>query len=110
MKSTLIGLLWLATVLAIAGCSIKVRANKETEADIGGHQLIVRPGCTFTSNSSLLDGNIATYIFECDEVSAIVQNEKLIVNEMKYGELKTGEKILIENGKVYLSGKPGEYS
>ena len=72
---------------------------------MGTHHVVVSPGSTFTSSSSSSGGDTETYQFSCGETSVTIQNEELIVNNVKYGTLKTGEAVLIDNGKVFVADK-----
>ena len=108
MNSTITTILRLVVVTALAGCSVQVNMNKEKETDMGTHHVVVKPGSIFASSSSSSGGDVETYQFVCGKVSVTIKNEKLIVNNAKYGLLKTGESILIDNGKVLVAGQERE--
>ncbi len=103
MKSAIAILLGVIVFTTLAGCSVQFNVNKEEVTDMGTHHVIVRPGCSFTSSSSSSGGGSETYRFSCGEISVTIQNEELIVNNVKYGVLKSGERILIDNGKVFVA-------
>ncbi len=105
MRSTITTVLGMLVVTLLAGCSVEFNTNKEKETDMGTHHVVVRPGSTFTSSSLSSSGDDETYQFSCGEVSVTIQNEALMVNNVKYGTLKTGESILIDNGKVFVAGQ-----
>ena len=87
----------------VAGCSVQVKMNEKNETEMGSHHVVVKPGSAFTSSSSASGGDKETYQYSCGEVSVTIQNEELIVGNMKYGRLKTGESVLIDNGKVFVA-------
>ncbi len=103
MKSSITTIIGVIVVTVLAGCSVQVNANKEKETDMGTHHVVVKPGSTFTSSSSSSGGDTETYQFSCGEISVTIQNEKLIVNNVRYGILKTGEIVVIDNGKVFVA-------
>jgi hypothetical protein len=82
--------------------------NEKSETKMGSHQVEVKPGSTMTSSSSSTGGEENTYQYSCGDVSVTIQNENLIVNNMKYGLLKAGEPVLIDNGKVFVAGQKRE--
>lgn len=103
MKSSIITIVGVVIVVLVAGCSVQVNVNKKKETDMGTHHVVVKPGSTFTSSSSSSGGDNESYQFSCGEISVTIQNEELIVNNVKYGMLKTGETVLIDNGKVFVA-------
>jgi hypothetical protein len=101
MKTRGIVVLSLASLIMLFGCSVSV--NEKSETDMGSHHIVVKPGSTFTSSSSSAGGDMETYQFSCGEISVTIQNEELIVNNVKYGKLGIGEAVLIDDGKVYVA-------
>lgn len=102
MKSPITTILVLIAVTLFAGCSAQVNENNKKETDMGTHHVVVKPDSTNTSSSSSFVGDVETYHFTCGEVSVTIQNEELIVNNARYGQLKTGEDILVDNDKVFI--------
>lgn len=92
-------------LVLVTGCSVHVKMNEENQTKMGSHQVVVKPGSTVTSSSSSTGGDEATYQYSCGDVSVTIQNEKLIVNNINYGRLNTGEPVLIDNGKVSVAGQ-----
>jgi hypothetical protein len=103
MTSAITTILGAVVVTVLAGCSVQVNVNEKNETDMGTHHVVVKPGSTFTSSSSSSGGDHETYQFSCGEISVIIQNEELIVNNVKYGTLTTGEAVLIDNGTVSVA-------
>jgi hypothetical protein len=96
---------------AAIGCPIKITFNEENTTDMGSHHVTVRPGNTFTCSSSSSGEGNEIYHYTCGDVSIVIHNEELMVNEEKYGKINVGAPILVDNGKVYVSkelrqGKP----
>ena len=103
MKSAITTILGAVVVTVLAGCSVQANVNEKNETDMGTHHVVVKPSSTFTSSSSSSGGDEKTYQFSCGEISVIIQNEELIVNNVQYGTLKAGEAVLIDNGKVSVA-------
>lgn len=96
----------LVVALALSGCSFKV--NEKSETNMGSHHVVVKPGSTFTSNSSSSGGGNESYQYTSGDVSVEIRNEKLIVNNVRYGELKPGETVLVDHGAVLVTGQKRE--
>jgi hypothetical protein len=105
MKSAITTILGAVVVAAFAGCSVQVNVHEKNETNMGTHHVVVKPGSTFTSSSSSSSGDDETYQFSCGEISVTIQNEDLVVNNVKYGALKTGDAVLIDNGKVSVANE-----
>ncbi len=105
MKSAITTILGAVVVAALAGCSVQVNVHEKNETNMGTHHVVVKPGSTFTSSSSSSGGDDETYQFSCGETSVTIQNEDLVVNNVKYGALKTGDSVLIDNGKVSVANE-----
>jgi len=72
---------------------------------MGSHHVVVKPGSIVTSSSSSTGGDNKTYQYSCGVISVTIRNEELIVNDVNYGMLKTGEAVLIDEGKVFVAGR-----
>ncbi len=103
MKSSIIAIVGLVAVTLAGGCFVQFKMNNKSETDMGSHHVVVKPGNSFTSNSSSTGSDTETYKFSCGEISVTIQNEELIVNNVKYGTLKPGEAVLIDNGTVFVA-------
>ncbi len=103
MKSATTAILALLVTTVLTGCTGKV--NEETETDMGTHHVVVKHGSSTYSSSSSTGGGTETYQFSCGKISITIQDEELIVNDVSYGQLKTGEDVLVDNGKVFVAGQ-----
>lgn len=92
-------------LLFLKGCVVNTGFNAESETDLGSHHVTVRPGNTLTSSSEMSQGEDITYEFTCGEVKIKIENELLTVNNQIYGELKPGQSIEIDHGKVIVDGE-----
>ena len=92
-------------VLAFAsGCEVKISPVASVcEADLGSHHVVVKPGSHSSSHSSRSGGGTDTHEFTCGDVSVTIKNETLIVNNIGYGNLKPGEAVLVDHGKVFVA-------
>ena len=116
MKSCGIVILGLVLLIVLVGCSatfsnnrtgeIGSKPNEKSETYMGSHHVTVKPPSTITdsSSSSFLGGN-KTYEYSCGDVSITIRNEELIVNNRKYGRLRDGCSILVDNGKVTVTAQ-----
>ena len=89
-------------------CDVSLNKSKKSEADMGTHHVVVKPGATFTSSSSATGGKQSRYTFKCGDVTVAIVDEQLIVNGKTYGVLKENDSILIDNGVVHVEGKKVE--
>ena len=94
--------------LYLGGCKCNVSVNRQSNTQMGSHAVVVKPGSTYTSHSSLTSGDKARHTFTCGNVTVRIIDERLIVNDMSYGLLKAGDSVLIDNGKVFVEGKAVE--
>ena len=92
-------------LVLVAGCSVHVKMNEQNETKMGSHHVVIKPSSTATSSSSSTGGETSTYQYSSGDVSVTIQDEKLSVNNMQYGKLKTGDSVLIDNGKVFVAGQ-----
>jgi len=105
LRSAVIGVL-LARMLV--GCSVRVEFNEKDERDLGTHHVVVKPGSTLKSTSSSTGGGKESYSYSCGGTFIRIQDEELIVNNMRYGTVKAGEGILVDHGKVFVAGQQRE--
>ena len=103
MKSSATVIIGLLSVALATGCSFQFNVNEKNEKKMGTHHVVVKPGSAFTSSFSSSGAGNETYQFTCGEISVTIHNEELIVNNVKYGTLQTGEAVLIDNGKVSVA-------
>lgn len=115
MKSNLRTNLGILVLLAFSAatlygckCDVSLNKNKKSETDMGTHHVVVKPGATFTSSSSMTGGDQSRYTFKCGDVAVAILDEQLIVNGKTYGVLKENDSILIDNGVVHVEGKKVE--
>lgn len=106
MKVQAVILLVLTGLLCAAtGCPIKITFNEENTTDMGSHQVTVRPGSSFTCSSSSSGEGSDIYHYTSGDVSIVIHNEELMVNDAKYGKINGGDPVLVDNGKVYVAKK-----
>lgn len=98
----------LIVAMALAGCSVQIKMNEKSETQMGSHQVVVKPGSTFTSSSSSSGGDTENYRYTCGETSIEIRNDELIVNSARYGQLVPGVEILIDHGVVSVGGEKRE--
>ena len=73
---------------------------KESTEKLGGYEVTVRPGARFHSSTHLF----GRHSWNVGKTKVSIKKNKLFVNGRSYGSLKEGDKILIEHGKVFVSG------
>jgi hypothetical protein len=73
---------------------------KETTRKINGHQIVVRPGCSFVSYSKSRFGGRHKLIVGEREV--VIKKDHLFVNGESYGELNASDSILVECKNVSI--------
>ncbi len=95
----------LAMVSLIAGCSVKSNATineKKKEYDIESHHVVVNPGDLGKYFSETYYIYSHGYVY--GDTSFAILNDELIVNDKKYGKLAPGDSVLVNHGKVFISG------
>ena len=68
---------------------------------LAGYDVTVRPGASFTSNTSLF----GTDTFTVGEITVSIAGDVLSVNDVSYGSLSAGDTVLVKFGRVYVSGQ-----
>jgi len=79
---------------------LKARSTKE----LAGYNVTVRPGSSLTSTTQILGKHTLTV----GKTKVSIKKNEIFVNGASYGQLKTGDTILVENKKVTVSGKVRE--
>ena len=95
----------LTFLLTLVACDVKVTVNEKNETTMGTHQVTIKPGSSFTSSSETTFGSKATYEFKSGDTQIKIENDNLFVNEKDYGKVQTNSDILVEDGKVFISGQ-----
>lgn len=93
----------IVTLAMVIGCTVNVSVNNESETDMGSHHVVIKPGSTLTSSSSVTFGDDEKYEFTCGDITVKIENEELIVNEKNYGKLEAGQSIKIDHGTVFVA-------
>lgn len=75
------------------------------EITMGTHQIRVIPTGLYTYSSSSISGSEETYIFKTGNTRIKIENDNLFVNDKDFGKVQTNSKILVEQGKVFISGQ-----
>lgn len=73
---------------------------KETRKGLAGYSVAVRPGATMTTVTKLF----GRHTLKVGKTTVSIKKDNLSVNDKPYGALETGDTVLIENGKVFVSG------
>ncbi len=71
----------------------------ETQEEIAGYSVTVRPGGSSTTSFSSSDG----HAFTVGKTTVAIKKDKLYVNGKSYGALNKGDAILVEAGKILVS-------
>jgi hypothetical protein len=74
---------------------------KESTVELAGYNVTVRPGSSVTSTTQILGKHTLTV----GKTKVSIKKNELTVNGTSYGQLKQGDTILVENLKVFVSGK-----
>ncbi len=74
---------------------------KETTGELAGYRVAVRPGSMMTTETQFL----GKHTLKVGEPTVSIKNDRLFVNDKPYGTLKPGDTVLVENGKVFVSGQ-----
>lgn len=98
-RNSLIALL----LLVVASCSVEVSINEESQTQMGSHAVTVKPGSTFSESSSTEMNGETVYHYRTGDVTVLISNEELTVNDVVYGMLEEGDSILIDEGKVFIN-------
>jgi len=86
-------------------CDASAGAPAKSETNMGSHSVTVKPGSSYTSSSSVTGSEHERYEFKCGDVTVVIDDEELIVNDISYGTLSKGDSILVDAGVVYVEGK-----
>lgn len=89
------------------------QSEKEVEAELYGHKVIVCPGggtCIGSLFSMREDASYSLSVFgngpEIEvEVKVVYGHHSLLINGDNFGEIKENDSIRVEGGKVWVSGK-----
>ena len=76
-------------------------SNFEATATLDGHQVTVRPGAMMQSTTNIMDRHTLTV----GESTVVIENDNLTVNDVDYGSLNAGDKIIVDEGKVKVNGR-----
>jgi len=74
----------------------------ETTYQVGDYPVTVRPG----SVSMSLVGAMGKDKLTSGATIVVIDGDKLTVNDASYGKLKPGDTVLVDHGKVSISGQP----
>ncbi|MDA7915787.1 hypothetical protein N9B94_00965 [Verrucomicrobia bacterium] len=78
----------------------------ETVTYMGEHRLAIRPGSTDATASQSGGGTNTTYKFVSRTTTVILApGRELIVNGFSFGNLKRSEKILVDEGKIFVENR-----
>ncbi len=73
---------------------------KETTEELAGYGVTVRPGSATTSKTEVFDKHTLTV----GNTRVAIKGDQLIVNDRPYGSVQRGDTILVESGRVFVSG------
>ena len=74
---------------------------EETTGEVAGYPVTVRPGALSSSAFSAF----GSHSFKAGTTTVVVNGNSLQVNAKTYGTLKEGDTIVVEFGRVMVSGK-----
>ena len=86
-------------------CDASLSIKEKSEADLGSHHLVVKPGATYTQTLSNTAAGRAEYEFQCGKITVLIRDEELIVNDKTYGLLDPDDGVLVDHGTVYVNDK-----
>src|SRR6185436_3445111 len=77
-----------------------------TTAQLGGHDVAVRPSCNGSSTHSRREYNkdgeseVVSYVFTCGDTTVSIRHNILTVNGKSYGTINEHDRINVDYGKV----------
>jgi len=110
MKSHIRSLVAIA-VLALFVCPACKYERPASTAQLGGHDISIRPYCDSSSSSTNRryerDGSteVVSYMLTCGDTTVSIRLNMLTVNGKSYGPLKDFDRITIDYGKVRVNSE-----
>ena len=74
---------------------------KETAEELAGYSVTVRPGSATTAKTEVF----GKHTLAVGDIQVTIEDDQLFVNAKPYGPIKQGDTILIEIGRVFVSGE-----
>lgn len=80
---------------------IMLNQQPESKSRLGGYTIRVRPGDPIKSRFHLQ----GAYVWRLGNRRFVVKNDEFFINDVSYGKLTTGDSIMVEDRRVYISGR-----
>ena len=78
--------------------------EEETTEELAGYTVTVRPGASLRTKTEVFGRHTLT----AGETVVSIKNKKLTVNDRAYGQLSEGDTVVVDHGKVIISGEERE--
>ncbi|HEX8706843.1 MAG TPA: hypothetical protein VF723_01165 [Pyrinomonadaceae bacterium] len=103
-KSLAAALLCFSALLVFQGCNMRRVLRDEVRTTLGSHVVSIRPAGGWMSEGNILSDEREGKL-SCNNVTVIIKDEQLLVNDKSYGELKPGDAVSVVNGKVLVNSR-----
>ena len=81
--------------------SLEVHEVPESESRLGGYTIRVRPGHKTKSRFHLQ----GAYVWRLGDRRFAIKEDEFFIDDVNFGKLTAGDSIMVENGRVFISGR-----